>query len=230
MEVQMTNGIPICPKCQKPTERSGGGCTSTLVAYPARFGKEGNNINPDRNALTLSYCCHECGTDYKIRGNEVDGFKYLYDSQPVKSGANTYIFAGEKEEENTPHQTIKINRWPETNSYQVHFEDGVYKHYKNGKLICGTSSSVNMEKIQELIFPKDVDDYEEFPTLTCKSNNGVTSDWSEIERIIKSKDNKLTHLSVVFDWRSFSFKWKYESEHPTTQIVILRNKSGIHVH
>ena len=72
-----TNGIPICPFCQKPTKRTGGGGTSTLVYYPPQYNEAGVNTNPDRNTCTYHWQCLECSKPFKTSGNYVDGFDYV---------------------------------------------------------------------------------------------------------------------------------------------------------
>ena len=72
-----TNGIPICPYCQRPTKRTGGGGNSTLMYFPPRYDERGQNINPDRNILTFEWRCEKCGKVYRTRGNKIDGFDYI---------------------------------------------------------------------------------------------------------------------------------------------------------
>jgi len=76
MKYKTTNGIPICPYCKKPTIRSGGGGTKTLAYFAPVYDKEGKNTNPDKNIITYSWRCNECGKDYKTKGNSIDGFDY----------------------------------------------------------------------------------------------------------------------------------------------------------
>ena len=76
IEYAETNGVPVCPICQKPTMRTGSGGTSTLMYFAPVYDEHGNNINPDRNTNIFSYDCHECGTHYGISGNSTDGFTY----------------------------------------------------------------------------------------------------------------------------------------------------------
>lgn len=75
-EYQETNGVPICPYCQKPTRR-GGGCGSvTLVYYEPIYDANGTNTNPDRNTETSGWTCHKCGNSYSVLGNAYDGYNY----------------------------------------------------------------------------------------------------------------------------------------------------------
>lgn len=77
IEYKETNGIPICPNCQKPTKRSGGGvCTTTLMWFEPNYDENGINTNPDRNTITTTYRCEECGKDYATKGNAFDGYHY----------------------------------------------------------------------------------------------------------------------------------------------------------
>lgn len=76
-KVKYTNGIPICPNCNKPTIRTKGARTSTLIYFPPRYDENGVNLNPDRNTVTSEWRCEGCNKDYLIRGNDVDGFSYL---------------------------------------------------------------------------------------------------------------------------------------------------------
>ena len=71
-----TNGIPICPHCQKPTQRSGGTGSTTLTYFHPVYDETGVNINPDRNTTTTQWHCHECQKDYAISGNTHDGYCY----------------------------------------------------------------------------------------------------------------------------------------------------------
>lgn len=78
MEVIYTNNIPQCPHCNKPTKRSGSSMGSTTTMYfPPFYDENGNNTNPDRNISTSYWHCHECGKEYTVSGNDVDGFHYL---------------------------------------------------------------------------------------------------------------------------------------------------------
>lgn len=72
-----TNGIPICPHCQKPTKRSGGGvCRTTLMWFEPVYDENGRNTNPDRNTITTTYHCDECDKNYATKGNSTDGYRY----------------------------------------------------------------------------------------------------------------------------------------------------------
>ena len=77
LEYRETNGIPICPYCKRPTERTGGGGTATLVYYQPVYDEHGNNSNPDRNTSTFNWHCSECGNGYGTSGNAFDGFNYV---------------------------------------------------------------------------------------------------------------------------------------------------------
>jgi len=71
------NGIPICPYCQIPTIREAGYSMQTDVYYPPIYNEKGENINPDRNAITMNYRCRKCNKDYSITGNYVSGWEYV---------------------------------------------------------------------------------------------------------------------------------------------------------
>lgn len=75
-EYQETNGIPVCPHCKKPTERVGNVGMKTCMYFPPVYDKNGVNTNPDRNTITSTWHCNECGKDYKTAGNYTDGFDY----------------------------------------------------------------------------------------------------------------------------------------------------------
>ena len=75
-EYAETGGIPICPYCKKPTERTGGVGTVTAMYFPPVYDEEGNNTNPDRNISTSNWYCSECGNDYETSGNAHDGYSY----------------------------------------------------------------------------------------------------------------------------------------------------------
>jgi hypothetical protein len=74
--IKFTETIPICPVCKKPTVRIEGYSTTTDMYFPPTFNEKGENINPDRNIITRSYICKQCGTQYKIFGNNIDGYEY----------------------------------------------------------------------------------------------------------------------------------------------------------
>ncbi len=82
-----TNGIPICPYCQKPTERTGGAGSVTLAYYTPIYNKYGNNINPDRNTITSIWYCTGCGNSYTVSGNAYDGYGYI-GVDPNEGGVN----------------------------------------------------------------------------------------------------------------------------------------------
>ncbi len=48
----------------------------TNVYYPPIYNEKGENINPDRNAITMNYRCRKCNKDYSIVGNYVNGWEY----------------------------------------------------------------------------------------------------------------------------------------------------------
>lgn len=72
----MTNGIPQCPHCKKPTERIGSRAGHrTAMAFHPRYDENGNQINKDRNTSTTKYTCLDCGKEYKV-ASRVDGAWY----------------------------------------------------------------------------------------------------------------------------------------------------------
>ncbi len=75
-KAKLTNGIPECPFCKKPTQRTGGQGSETLMYFAPMYGENGLNINPDRNIKTTYWRCFECDKEYSITGNNVDGFSY----------------------------------------------------------------------------------------------------------------------------------------------------------
>ncbi len=77
LEYSETNGIPICPYCQKPTLRTGGTSFTTLMYFYPIYNEHGENTNPDRNIITSNWHCNECGKDYCTAGNYTDGFNYI---------------------------------------------------------------------------------------------------------------------------------------------------------
>ena len=65
-EYQETNGIPICPYCQKPTRRRGGNYNIVPI-----YNEEGKRI-------TIHYwTCLECGRPYQLLDKYEDGFEYV---------------------------------------------------------------------------------------------------------------------------------------------------------
>ena len=75
-EVIYTGSVPQCPKCEKPTKRSGGVGMVTLAYYAPIYDENGVNTNPDRNTRTSQYHCYECDGDYTVEGNDHDGYNY----------------------------------------------------------------------------------------------------------------------------------------------------------
>lgn len=72
----MTNGIPQCPQCKKPTKRTSyGGGMRTAVYYKPHYDENGKNINPDRNRTTTKYTCLNCGHNYSVASG-IDGAWY----------------------------------------------------------------------------------------------------------------------------------------------------------
>lgn len=72
-----TNGIPMCPYCQEPTRRSGGGATRTLMYFQPVYDEHGNNTNPDRNITTRNWTCLKCGKNYGESVGGDEGAKYI---------------------------------------------------------------------------------------------------------------------------------------------------------
>ncbi len=75
-EYEETNGVPICPNCKKPTKRTGGMGSRTLMYFEPVYNENGINTNPDRNISTTSWNCLECGESYTVSGNSVNGYSY----------------------------------------------------------------------------------------------------------------------------------------------------------
>jgi hypothetical protein len=69
--------IPKCPCCKKPSKREMTIVTTTAVYYQPKYDKDGNNTNPDRNQITEHWHCVDCGCNYDIMGNKIDGFYYF---------------------------------------------------------------------------------------------------------------------------------------------------------
>lgn len=77
MEVVFTNGVPLCPYCQKPTRRQEGMSMSTCLAFIPTYDENGINTNPDRNNVTTDYECLGCDKVFSIHGNHIDGYNYV---------------------------------------------------------------------------------------------------------------------------------------------------------
>lgn len=72
----MTNGIPQCPHCKKPTERTtSGGGRRTAKYYRPHYDEDGKNTNPDKNRTTRKYTCLSCGNTYAVASG-IDGAWY----------------------------------------------------------------------------------------------------------------------------------------------------------
>ena len=76
MDVERTNGIPICPTCKVPTKRQPQGSTITAAYYPPVYDENGVNTNPDRNTITTAYTCLDCSENFVVAGNPTDGYNY----------------------------------------------------------------------------------------------------------------------------------------------------------
>lgn len=67
-EVSYTNGIPICPFCDKPTERGGSGySTSTCMSFSRVYDENGNDISVNPNISVERYTCHCCGNGFAVK-------------------------------------------------------------------------------------------------------------------------------------------------------------------
>jgi len=62
-------GFPLCPACKKPTKRSPGAASQTLMYFPPIIDENGINTNPDRNWRTEQWTCLECGKTYIYETN-----------------------------------------------------------------------------------------------------------------------------------------------------------------
>ena len=61
-----------CPSCGE-NHFTEGGKFSTLLHYTPMY-KDGVNVNPDRNTITLSRNCCNCGDTFRIAGNAYSGW------------------------------------------------------------------------------------------------------------------------------------------------------------
>lgn len=66
-EVTYTNGIPICPVCDKPTYRTAEYSTSTCMAFSPMYDPEGNNISNNPNITTSIYFCQNCREEFSVK-------------------------------------------------------------------------------------------------------------------------------------------------------------------
>lgn len=62
-----------CPYCNDSYYEEG--ITSVTDIYYPPIYKDGENINPDRNARTTTCHCLSCGKDFYISGNDADGYE-----------------------------------------------------------------------------------------------------------------------------------------------------------
>jgi hypothetical protein len=76
-------GLPLCPYCKKPTRRSPGASTVTLMYFPPIYDKNGVNTNPDRNWRSSTWSCLECNRNYGYRTNGEDEEIRIYDEAPT---------------------------------------------------------------------------------------------------------------------------------------------------
>lgn len=88
--MKTTKGIPVCPKCDKGTNREYLYATSTLIYSPTMIDKDGNTSRYDPNTITYTYLCHECGTKYSFdnKGNVFEDKTRFVDSTYKQEGDN----------------------------------------------------------------------------------------------------------------------------------------------
>jgi hypothetical protein len=61
------NGIPICPNCNKGTQREFLYGTTTCMHIPTYYDKDGKVMeSPIKNNTTDVYRCCECGKQYSV--------------------------------------------------------------------------------------------------------------------------------------------------------------------
>lgn len=82
-EVKYTNGIPICPTCDKPTHRSAGMSSTTCMGFLRVYDENGNDVSSNPNITTSSYFCQNCRKEFSIRSQfgkseYVDHLKQTY--------------------------------------------------------------------------------------------------------------------------------------------------------
>lgn len=70
--MKINRSVIKCPYCNESYYQEGF-TFMTDVYYPPIY-KDGVNINPDRNAVTIICHCLSCGKDFFISGNNVDGY------------------------------------------------------------------------------------------------------------------------------------------------------------
>lgn len=66
-----------CPNCKVPTQKMELSSLKTSVYYPAVYDENGKNTNPDRNTVTTQYKCLNCQNTFKVKGNDIEGYKLL---------------------------------------------------------------------------------------------------------------------------------------------------------
>lgn len=62
-----------CPYCNESYYEEG--VTAVTDMYYPPIYKDGVNINPDRNSKTTTCHCLNCGKEFYICGNDVDGYE-----------------------------------------------------------------------------------------------------------------------------------------------------------
>lgn len=73
--VELTNGVPICPHCKKPTRRMASFRMASMVFKPAMWDEDGKRIEQHMD-MYETYKCLECNNSFKVFGNRHDGYEY----------------------------------------------------------------------------------------------------------------------------------------------------------
>jgi len=75
MKAELTNGVPMCPICNKPTRRMAGVSMGSFVFHPAVYDESGNRVE-QHPSMTEEYTCMACGKLYRVFGNRNGGYEY----------------------------------------------------------------------------------------------------------------------------------------------------------
>lgn len=83
IEVKYTNGIPICPNCDKPTRRIDQGSISTCMGFSSYYDESGNLVSNNPNISTSTYFCENCRKEFSVKSQYgkseyVDHLKQTY--------------------------------------------------------------------------------------------------------------------------------------------------------
>lgn len=82
MDVKYTGGLPICPNCQKGTNRQLLGTMSTCLGFSAVYDEKGNDVTVNPNTVTSEFYCAECRSKFAVKHSPWHGASYITPLMP----------------------------------------------------------------------------------------------------------------------------------------------------